>query len=291
MSSDRGVPVGEWNTLECSIGQRGMGKSTYQCARALQMTRKAGGAYVIGHSLGARLPKRLPKELGGQELPIVYHNTIRELEAGLRRRPSHWHILAPPLIGEGNHKVENPESADDLLRYSIRLSTSLREQAFRREYPLQAMFSRKRRDYLGIKCVPVIVIIDEGIALEAAAGGARGRSDESKWFLQYIYSLRHLHIALMYAIQESNARSWRLLEAATAIHVFAIRHQWALLAIEAAGASKDQIEEIRSMGPYERVTFGGPIERPAPARIAKAEEIDSNGNSQSKTTEGEKEPG
>jgi hypothetical protein len=70
-----------------------------------------------------------------------------------------------------------------------------------------------------------------------------------------IYSLRHLHVALLYAIQEPSARSWRLLEAATQIHVFRVRHAWALNAIQAAGATEVEIQQIEILQPYQHVTL------------------------------------
>ena len=118
---DQRPKIGEWNILEASIGQRGMGKSTYQCRRVWELTREAGGAYVIGHSLGARLPERLPKELGGHELPITYHHTIAELERGLRRKPDRWHILAPPLAGEGGSKITGASKRERKPRVEITL--------------------------------------------------------------------------------------------------------------------------------------------------------------------------
>jgi len=248
--------VGEWNVLEASIGQRGCGKSTYQAARAHELAIEAGGAYVIGHSLGQRMPERLPPELGlgDIKLPIVYHTSIAKLEKGLNRDPGKWHILAPPLPEErGHHDGNEPvDTADDLLRWSVRLSFAIRKQAWQREHPMR--FWRDGQRTLGLRATPIIMILDEGIAVEAASTGARSRGDD-KWFLQYIYSLRHMHIALLYSIQEPTSRSWRVLEAATAIHVFKSKHQWSLNAIEACGASPEQMEEIRALRPFERVTL------------------------------------
>jgi hypothetical protein len=195
----------------------------------------------------------LPAEYGGAALPIDYHPTIAKLENALVRKPDRWHILAPPLEGEGYRLERSPESADDLLKYSIRLSTAIRKRAWQREHPLR--FWKPGVKTLGIKCPPIIVLIDEGIAVKSASTGGRGRSDDNQWFLQFIYSLRHLHIAMLYNIQEPTARSWRILEQATAIHVFAIRHQWALNAVQAAGATEIEITEIRNLDPYQHVTI------------------------------------
>lgn len=245
--------VGEVNVLEAAVGKRGCGKTTYQCARAYELSCEYGGAYVIGHSIGRRLPKRLPKELGlgDVELPIEYHRSIAELDRALHARPNRWHILAPQLPEEGG-SIAEPEGADELLRYSIRLSAALRRRAWHRANPLS--FWGKGKDTLGLECPPIIVIVDEGIALDAASTGQSARGND-KWFLQYIYSIRHLHIILLYSIQEPTSRSWRVLESATAVHVYQSRHRWAMNAIQACGASDEQMDEIAALEPYQRVTL------------------------------------
>lgn len=242
--------VGQWNVLEASIGKRGMGKSTHQAARALQLQQESGG-YVIGHSLGQRLPDRLPKELGGAKLDIRYHQTIAELEKGLQRRPRDWHILSPQLPEEGG--PPNPDTADDLMRWSIRLSKALRDKAWWDENPYR-LSKPKSVNYTGLHVPPIIVILDEGIAVDAASTGDSA-TGKNKWFLQYVYSIRHLHIALLYAIQEPTSRSWRVLESATAVHCFRIDHEWAVNAVRAAGANAEQADRIKRLPPYEFVTL------------------------------------
>jgi len=241
--------VGTFNNLEASVGARGMGKTTWQLARAHQLQRESGG-YVIGHSLGARLTTKLPKELGGHELPIKYHTTLASLERGLRNSPGKWHILAPPLAADGNavSAGEALATADALLQFSARLSTSIRKNAWKRRNPLRFWNSNVSME--GVRCPPVIVLIDEGIAIESAG---ISRKEENRWFLQFLYSLRHYHIALLYAIQDGSARSWRVLEQATRIFVFKIRHEWALQCMRAAGATKEEIDEIRNLEKYEHV--------------------------------------
>lgn len=237
--------IGTFNVLESSIGMRGMGKSTHQCYRALQLSRSVGGAYVIGHSLGARLPSRLPDSLGGETLPITYHVSLEKLSRGIRSKPDRWHILSPPLSTTGD-----PDTADDLLQFATEFSNAIRKAAWQRAYPLR--FWKSTVDYQGIPAVPIIVIVDEGIAIESAGPS---RKEGNRWFLQLMYSLRHLHIALFYAIQDASARSWRVLEQSTAIHVFRVRHGWALESLRAAGASQAELEQIRTLPPHEHVTL------------------------------------
>lgn len=260
--------IGEVNVLETFVGRRGAGKSTFQAWRARELQCDYGGAYVIGHSLGQRLPESIPPDLTGGnalKLPIVYHKTIEKLDKGLHSKPGSWHILAPPLSHERPDRAQDTEGADDLLRYSLKLSSAVRRQAWRRENPIGIWGDGKRT--LGLEAPPIIVIIDEGIAVEAASTGGKSRGAD-KWFLEYLYSLRHEHIALLYAIQEPTARSWRVLEQSNAIWAFNLRHRWALQALEAGGASREQIEEIRALRPYEKVHLdGGAMRDPGKERV------------------------
>jgi len=231
--ADARPEIGDVNVLEVCVGQRGAGKSTTQCMRADELSREWGGAYVIGHSLGGRLPTELPD---GTVLPLVYHDTLAKLDKGLRRDPGKWHILAPPMA------MPNREEADDLLQYSIRLSDSIKERAWKEVHPFGIYKANK--SHKGIHATPIIVIIDEGIAIGAAGST---KKDQNRWFQEYLYSLRHMHIALFYSIQNANARSWHLLDQATAIHVFNTRHEWALGAIRAAGATQDEMDRIAEL--------------------------------------------
>lgn len=260
-SKNVGPVVGQWNVLEATIGQRGMGKSTWQCKRAMDLVHEAKGhALVIGHSLGARLPTKLPEEYGGQTLPIVYHRTIKELDAGLRKQPASWHILAPPLpllLSQAERESLVQATCDDLIHYSVQLSQGMRDRAYEREHPFELRSKKGTRDYNGIKCTAVIIIVDEGIAVESAGKGddkkTRGARD---WFLQWIYSLRHLHTALLYAIQNATARNWQLLSEATAVVVFRVKHQWAINAVQAAGGSRAEMLAVRKLEPHEHILLG-----------------------------------
>ncbi len=251
--------IGTWNHLEASVGARGSGKSTDQCERADELAHEAGGAYIIGHSLGQRLPERF---LDGRKIPIVYHQTIANLARGLQRHPEKWHVLAPALPEEGGPPLDKRESADDLIKYVIRLSSSIRKRAWQNANPWK--FWRAGTRTLDIPCPPIILVIDEGIAVDAAG---KGKRESDKWFLEFVYGLRHHHVAMLYAIQEPTARSWRVIEASTALHVYQLRHEWALQAIRAAGADDVMMERIRNLDIYEHVTILGGAQRKKPPEI------------------------
>lgn len=253
-----GPPIGTINVLEATIGQRGMGKSTYQCWRAFELVREHHGqAYVIGHSLGARLPEKLPPELGGAELPIEYHRSVENLSKALAERPTKWHILAPPIDLAGTRAAQ--DSCDDLIKFSIRLSESLRERAFARAHPVRGLVrGGVARKYDGLPCPFIVIIVDEGIAVESAASkpsGKEGRKQKD-WFLQWIYSLRHYHTALFYAIQNAAARSWFILAEATRVVVFRSKHRYALDAIAAAGGTRKEMRAVKKLAPHDYVALG-----------------------------------
>lgn len=252
------VRVGDLDELECFLGQRKTGKTAHACLRILEGLHRHGGGYVLGHSLGARLPRQMPKELGGNELPISYHATIEKLARALRRHPERWHVLAPPLPHEWGEQAtggREPETADDLLRYAVRLSAVLRLAAYRRKHPIKGYTTRdpSRLDFTGLEVPPVYVLIDEGIAVEGAA--ASKSKETSRQFLQFIFSIRHMNIALEWCIQDPNARSYQLMSQATLVHVHHTKHQWAVNAIQAAGASDDEIERIEQLHGFEYVTI------------------------------------
>lgn len=237
----RGVPIGSLDVLEAFVGARGQGKSTFLCQQVADLVEDVGGAYVIGHSMGARLPERLPD---GPRLPIDYHENVDAMARALRRNPNRWHIVA-----------SSTQPADPVIHYARRLSHSMREGIWRREHPLRPFNDTRRLD--GKPMIPIVVIIDEGIAVDAADGrGGSAGHEETKWFRAWLFSLRHEHIAVFYAIQNANARSYLVIDQATAVHAFKTRHEWALSAIRAgAGATQEQLERIRSLPRYERLTF------------------------------------
>lgn len=229
--------IGDMNRLAVLIGARGQGKSTWGAYLALRWQREAG-AYVIGHSLGGRLPRRLPAELGGAELPIVYHETLAKLRSGLHWRPAKWHILAPP---PGR---SHGATADDLLHFAQELSDTIRKRYWEGKHFGAWKHNANHED---VNAPPIVVIIDEGIAVE---GAGVSRKEDNRWFLEFIISLRHLHIGLIWSQQDPTARSWRILEQATDLYVFREHHQWALNALRAAGASEEQLEIIRALKPH-----------------------------------------
>ncbi len=145
--------------------------------------------------------------------------------------------------------------------FATRFSTALRKAAWKKAYPSPFKVWKHNVNYTGVHCTPIIVIVDEGIAVEAAAPS---RKKDNAWFLEFLFSLRHLHIALLWAIQDASARSWRVLEQSNEIHVFRIRHAWALLSIQAAGATPEEIDRIKALKKYEHVT----LEFSAPTTIA-----------------------
>lgn len=239
--------IGKMNRLAVLIGARGMGKSTWSSYLVLRWQRETG-AYVIGHSLGGRLPRKLPAQLGGTELPIEYHDRIHgggffdeDLATGLRKRPECWHILAPkPGDSRGS-------TADDLLHFAQTMSETIRKRYWSKDNWGRWKHSANHEQ---VNAPPIIVDIDEGVAVE---GAGTSRKDDNRWFLEFLASLRHMHIGMVWSQQDPTARSWRILEQATDLYVFREHHQWALNSLRAAGASEEQIEQIQRLEPYHHI--------------------------------------
>lgn len=233
--------IGQWNHGDVIIGEKGYGKSTFACALTLRYQRSAG-AYVIGHSLGGRLPRRLPPSLGGHSLPIEYHETLDDVRRGVFWRPAKWHILAPaPGKSAG-------ATADDLLMFSQSMSDAIRERAWRKKHWGRWKHNANHDD---VDAPPIVVLIDEGIAVRGAQQGSR--QETSQWFMEYLISLRHLHIALVWNMQDPNLRSWQIMGQATDLYIFHTSHQYALHSLWAAGVSETELDRIRNLPKFEHV--------------------------------------
>jgi len=246
--------VGSIDELECFLGQRGTGKSTHMVDRILECVHRAGGGYVIGHSLGQRLPEQLPKELGGEKLPISYYASITDLDKGLRRKPERWHVLAPANKYEfPDHVKGEADTADDLIKYAIRLSALLRVRAWKREHPFSLVRNPTKMRFEGLRIPPVVLFFDEGAAVKGATQSKTKIDGEE--FKEFLFSLRHMHIALYWCLQDPNARTYMMMSQATLIHVHHTMHQYAQNAIRAAGASDDELDRIEALQGYESVTI------------------------------------
>jgi hypothetical protein len=269
-----------------SFGARGAGKSTYLCQRARELVATWGGAYVIGHSIGQRFPAALPD---GWRPPIEYHRSVSEVATAIRRRPGKWHIVAPPHPKEDPRPDLARSSADDVLDYAVSLSYGLRVRAWQEKHPIRGLFGvpRKGATFTGLRMPPVLVLVDEGIAVRGAQASPKG--DTGSDFLELLISLRHMHVALLYSLQSPTARTWHLLEQSTDIHAFRIKHEYAANALRAAGATSEQLAAIGRLRRFERITFspevrddddgddddgqgddGAPDAAPATARISAA---------------------
>ncbi len=247
MSEPIGVPIGEFNCIELILGNRGNGKTTYAIDKAMTLA-FATGAYVIGHSLGARFPDKLPD---GTRVPIDYYPSIQKLDAGIRERPNRIAVL---VGGDG----------DAVIRYARELSIGIRKRAYYRELGYARMVFAPwtpMRQMNGIVARPVIVIIDEGVALSMNLGKTGAKSVENKEFREAIYGARHEHIGYLFQIQDPNAIGAALQTQATRYVVFRLDHQWALNAVIGMGATREDIAEIRDLERFEYVEFGPDVPR------------------------------
>lgn len=211
-----GIPIGEWNHAEIAIGKRGYGKSTRLMERMDELNDEAGGAYKIGYSPEPRFPTNSTR------FRIHYHEDIKSLERQLRRYPDDFHVL----VGA---------EADPVVRFAESLGKSIKRKALG--------YWNRRGTALGKKAVPVILVVDEMMMLSGARGSASG-GNNTIWFRQFLISLRHLHIAFLGGIQDSNSVSYVNASLATRIWCFRTTHEWALNSMRAAGLPKEKLEAL-----------------------------------------------
>lgn len=241
------VEIGSIDRITAVLGLRGVGKSTFAVADTLEFNREVGGAYMIGHSPGARLPMKLPD---GRVSPITWHDDISSLEKGLRRNTDRMHIL---VTGE-------PEEVIDFGR---RLSLSLRRTAVRQA---GHKFKENRPIPDGVKAPPIIILVDEGTAMREQMT----REEKRQWKI-FLTGARHEHIALTWLIQSPTAKNWILMEQSNRIVTFRYVHEWGLNAIRAAGVDKDDLTSIRELPDFEHFEFEFEGERLADKRVGKGD--------------------
>lgn len=229
--------IGDWNHFEMMIGKRGMGKSTLMLERMLDLDAIAGGSYKLAHSMGQRFPNRLPS---GRSFQIHYYPVastggpgerpdsgpaIRKLDSGLRRHPDDIHVLVS-------------DDAQPILEYAQQLGRAVKRSALG--------FFARRSNPLGKPATPIIVGIDEMVALDAAMGSAQGK-DAARWFRKLIISLRHEHIALLAGIQDSNCVSYINAGLATKLWCFKTTHLYAIQSLRAGGMPTEQVESLPNL--------------------------------------------
>jgi hypothetical protein len=235
--------IGDWNHFEMMIGKRGMGKSTLMLERMLDLDAIAGGSYKLAHSMGQRFPAKLPS---GRQYQLHYYPVppaadplgkqdasaaIKKLDNGLRKYPDDIHVLVS-------------DDAQPILEYAQQLGRAVKRHALG--------FFARRSNPLGRPATPIIVGIDEMVALDAAMGSAQGK-DAARWFRKLIISLRHEHIALLAGIQDSNCVSYINAGLATKLWCFKTTHLYAIQSLRAGGMPNEQLESLPNLKKGEKI--------------------------------------
>lgn len=206
----------------------------------LDLDALSNGSYKLIHSMGMRFPTSLPS---GRLYQIRYHQTIRSVDIGIHRWPDDIHVL----VGD---------DAEPLLEYAQLLGRAVKKSAL-------GIFS-SRKNPLGQPATPIIVGIDELIALDAAMGSAQGK-DSARWFRKLLISLRHEHIALLAGIQDSNCASYITSGLATKLWCFNTTHRYAITALEAGGMPKEQVAALPRLRKGEHIEVNLSMDDEAPA--------------------------
>jgi len=219
------VQIGSLDRITAVIGARGTGKSTWAIADAYRFSRTTG-AYVIGHSPGARLPVELPS---GKPLPLSWHDDIKSLQRGLRKHPDRLHIV---VSGEPEAVVDFGRS---LARGVKKKSIKSAGHRYRENRPIPP----------GVSAPPTYILIDEGTTIRE--GWSR---EERREWKEFLTGARHEHVALTWLVQAPTAKNWLLIEQSNHLRVFRYSHEWGLNAIRAAGVPQEDLAKIRALPNY-----------------------------------------
>lgn len=223
------IPVGSLDRITVVVGERGMGKSTFLSKVDIPAFQRETGGYVIGHSTNG--------QIGADPGRIEFHDDLRHLSrVGLRKHPERAHFVTRG----------KPE---DVLRFALTLSESirkrahnrLRESAFR-EGRIIPKFRNDRPAPKGLTAPPVLVVVDEGMAMRRNPTQAELQELE-----ELLTSARHNHVAVTWSSQSPSLRQWVLLEQANRQRVFRYVHEYGANALRAGGVHKDVLPALREL--------------------------------------------
>lgn len=230
------IPVGTLDRITVIVGERGMGKSTFLSKVDIPQFRRETGGYVIGHSTNG--------QIGADPGRIEFHDDLRQLSRGIRKHPGRAHFVARG----------KPE---DVLHHALAMSLSVRKRAHER-YRAEAFrrgelvpkFRPDRPAPKGLMAPPVLVVIDEGMAMR------RNPSQrELQELEELLTSARHSHVAVTWSSQSPSLRQWVLLEQANRQRVFRYTHEYGANALRAGGVHKDVIPALRDLPRFSYYAF------------------------------------
>lgn len=220
------IPVGSLDRITTIIGERGMGKSTYTLLDARAFQAETGG-YVVGHSPNGQI---------GAARDVRFHDSFRHLSRGLSKEPGRIHVMARG----------RPE---DLIVWAESMALSIRKKAHQalaarafRQGEWVPKFRADRPAPVGMLARPVLVLIDEGVAMKR-----HPTQEELADLERTLTSARHNHIAVTWSSQAPTSRQWVLLEQSNRLRVFRYTHEYGGNALRAAGVHRDVVPVLRDL--------------------------------------------
>ena len=245
-SPDVGVPIGDFNEMIGIYAPRGYGKSSKALDIAEEL-QEAGPAYVIAHDPGFRLPPNRPD---GSPRPIVRHKTRQSVLTALQTHPTGIQAWGGQFEREdGTRETITSEQVIELATEVAARSKVAAGQA----HGLEDVTSPDDFRLAGLPAIPVVVLIDEAVM---ARGASKNRmSPEMRDFL---ISLRHLHVGLVYTAQGGGMVHYDMVQLATELYLGKSIHTRAHKAFEDAGVPADVIAKLPTMErfQFERVLIG-----------------------------------
>lgn len=200
------------NIVKSYLGVPGTGKSTLAMSDMVKDQRALGGAYMIVHDIGDRLPEAWPDAWGGKPTGIIRHATVGEARAALAAKPDGIHALS---TSDGGAVME---------------------------LAVQAGASSKAAGAAEGASPPVLLMLDEAVGTAAASPYRMG--DDMR---EFIAGRRHMHVGLYWTCQSPAMAHYGLLALSTEIVVGRIVDERALARFEQLGFTPGEIDRIRTM--------------------------------------------
>jgi hypothetical protein len=219
------IEIGTLDDVVSVFGAKKTGKSTWALREARRFQLATGG-YVIGHSPNGQI---------GRASDVEFSRDVETLARRLARHPEKIHVVTTG-------------APEDVLDYGRAMARALRERAVKKAGHWR--FDPHSPAPPGVMAPPVLVIYDEGIAMQENPS-----REESMEFQRFLTSTRHEHMAFMFLNQAPSKRAWMIAEQSRRVIMFRYLHEWGANSIRAAGIPQETVLKLKTLPRFEYLYF------------------------------------
>ena len=216
-----GARVGPWprfrtvNLVAGYLGIPGTGKTTRALADMVRCSAAHGGARLLAHDTGMRVPERWPDAWGGGATGLVQHATTDRARAALAKGVPGIHVIS---CADGS----------DVLALAVEIGDATMAQS---------------KDGTG---PPVFVLLDEAVGVAAMSPHRIGDG-----MREFIATRRHHHVGLYWTTQSPQFAHYAILGLSTSLTLGTLHDRRALRRLEELGIDEDVLALVPDLPPHQ----------------------------------------